>query len=122
MKIKAIVFVPGKPYIIKEYDNCESIFEEHHERKWGLSKKECCWELNREGYFFCPLSDKRKKYTHGSYLLIPSVDYGEQILTTKLLAHIKSDLDTYDSIHMFEIISNCIISLERNSKLDELGI
>jgi len=123
MKIKAIVFVPGKPYVIKEYDNCEALFEEHHERKWGLTKKECCWELNREGLFICPLSDKRKKYIHGSFLLVPKADYyGEQISTKKLLERIKRDLDVYDSIHMLETISNCIISLERDSKLDGLGI
>jgi hypothetical protein len=123
MKIKAIVFVPGKPYIVKEYDNCESLFEEHHERSWGLTKKECCWELNREGLFICPLSDKRKKYTNGSFLLVPKADYyGEQISTKKLIDRIKRDLDVYDSIHMLETISNCIISLERDSKLDELGI
>jgi hypothetical protein len=121
MKIKAIVFVPGKPYVVKEYDNSETLFEEHHERKWGLSKKECCWELNRSGYFFCPLSDKRKKYTHGSYLLVPNAE-GEHISTKELLDRIKSDLDAYDSIHMFETISNCITSFERDSKLDELGI
>ncbi len=123
MIVKAIVFVPGKPYVIKEYENSEALFEEHHERKWGLSKKECCWELNRLGHFFCPLSDKRKKYTHGSFLLVPKADYyGDQISTKELFERIKSDLDAYDSIHMLETISNCIISLERDSKLDGLGI
>jgi len=123
MIVKAIVFVPDKPYIIKEYEDYWSLFEEHHERSWGLTKKECCWELNREGLFICPLSDKRKKYPIGSFLLVPKADYyGEQISTKKLLARIKRDLDVYDSIHMFETISNCIISLERDSKLDGLGI
>jgi hypothetical protein len=123
MKIKAIVFVPGKPHAVKEYDSSESIFEEHHERRWGLTKKECSWELNREGFFICPLSDKRKKYTHGSFLLVPKADYyGEQVSTSNLIERIKRDLDAYDSMHMFETISNYIMSVERDSKLGDLGI
>jgi hypothetical protein len=123
MKIKAIFFVPGKPYSVKEYDSSEALFDEHHEKRWGLTKKECGWDLNREGYFIAPLTDKRKKYPHGSYLVVPKADYhGEQISKDDLILHIKANLDAYDAMHMFEEISGYITAMDRTEKLDDLGI
>ena len=92
-----------------------------------MKQKECCWEINRKGRFFCPVSDKRKYKSKKAILLVPKADYfGEQISTKKLLSTIKEDLRKYDREDMFEEffeeIKNYIIGEERDSKLNELGI
>lgn len=125
--IKAVVFIEGEPYRVTEFQDSEALFERHHERHWGLTKKECGWDLNREGMFLCPVSDKRKYKSKKAILLVPKADYfGEQISTKKLLSKIKFDLFQYEFIgmveDMFEQIKNYINSEERDSKLNELGI
>ena len=125
--IKAVVFIEGEPYRETEHYDSEMLFERHHENNWGLTKKECVWDLNREGMFFCPVSDKRKYKSKKAILLVPKADYfGEQISTKKLLSTIKEDLRKYDREDMFEEffeqIKNYINSEERDLKLNELGI
>ena len=125
--IKAVVFIEGEPYRVTEFQDSDALFERHHERHWGLTKKECGWDLNREGMFLCPVSDKRKYKSKKAILLVPKADYfGEQISTKKLLSKIKFDLFQYEFIgmveDMFEQIKNYINSEERDSKLNELGI
>ena len=125
--IKAIVFIEGEPYRVTEFENSEMLFERHHENNWGLTKKECGWDLNREGMFFCPVSDKRKYKSKKAILLVPKAEYfGEQISTKNLLSKIKEGLKQYEFIgiyeDMFDEIKNYIIGEERDSKLNELGI
>ena len=125
--IKAVVFIEGEPYRETEHYDSEMLFERHHENNWGLTKKECVWDLNREGMFFCPVSDKRKYKSKKAILLVPKAEYfGEQISTKKLLSKIKEELKQYEFIgmfeDMFEQIKNYIIGEERDSKLNELGI
>ena len=73
--IKAVVFIEGEPYRETEHYDSEMLFERHHENNWGLTKKECVWDLNREGMFFCPVSDKRKYKSKKAILLVPKADY-----------------------------------------------
>lgn len=125
--IKAVVFIEGEPYRETEHYNSEALFERHHEKNWGLTKKECGWDLNREGMFLCPVSDKRKYKSKKAILLVPKADYfGKQIETKELLSIIKEDLRQYDLENMFEEffeeIKNYIIGEERDSKLNEIGI
>lgn len=129
--IKAVVFIEGEPYRETEHYDSEMLFERHHESHWGLTKKECGWDLNREGMFLCPVSDKRKYKSKKAILLVPKADYfGEQISTKKLLSKIKEALtfyyQQYDFIgtveDMFEQIKNYINAEERDLKLNELGI
>ena len=125
--IKAIVFIEGEPYRVTEFQDSEKLFEKHYESHWGLTKKECGWDLNRYGLFLCPLYDKRKYKSKKAILLVPKGDYfGEQISTKKLLSKIKEDLKQYEFIgiyeDMFDEIKNYIIGEERDSKLNELGI
>ena len=67
--IKAVVFIEGEPYRETEHYDGEMLFERHHEGNWGLTKKECVWDLNREGMFLCPVSDKRKYKSKKAILL-----------------------------------------------------
>ena len=121
--IKAVVFIEGEPYRETEHYDSEMLFERHHEKNWGLTKKECVWDLNRVGMFFCPVSDKRKYKSKKAILLVTKAEYfGEQISTKNLLSIIKEELRQYDLEDMFEEIKNYINSEERDSKLNELGI
>ena len=125
--IKAVVFIEGEPYRETEHYDSEMLFERHHENNWGLTKKECVWDLNREGMFFCPVSDKRKYKSKKAILLVPKAEYfGKQIETKELLSTIKEDIRKYDLEGMFEEffeeIKNYIIGEERDLKLNELGI
>jgi hypothetical protein len=121
--IKAVVFIEGEPYRETEHYDSEMLFERHHENNWGLTKKECVWDLNREGMFFCPVSDKRKYKSKKAILLVPKADYfGEQISTKKLLSIIKKELRQYELEDIFEEIKNYINAEERDLKLNELGI
>lgn len=125
--IKAVVFIEGEPYRETEHYDGEMLFERHHEGNWGLTKNECVWDLNREGMFLCPVSDKRKYKSKKAILLVPKADYfGKQIEAKELLSIIKEDLRQYDLENMFEEffeeIKNYIIGEERDSKLNEIGI
>ena len=121
--IKAVVFIEGEPYRETEHYDGEMLFERHHEGNWGLTKKECVWDLNREGMFLCPVSDKRKYKSKKAILLVPKADYfGEQISTKKLLFKIKEALTYYGYDEMFEQIKSYIVGEERDSKLNEIGI
>ena len=116
--IKAIVFIEGEPYRVTEFENSEKLFDKYYESHWGLTKKECGWDLNRTGMFLCPVSDKRKYKSKKAILLVPKAEYfGEQIST---------NLKQYEFIgiyeDMFDEIKNYIIGEERDSKLNELGI
>ena len=121
--IKAVVFIEGEPYRVTEFENSEKLFDKHYESHWGLTKKECGWDLNRTGMFLCPVSDKRKYKSKKAILLVPKGDYfGEQISTKKLFSIIKKELKQYEFEDMFDEIKNYIIGEERDSKLNELGI
>ena len=125
--IKAVVFIEGEPYRVTEFENSEKLFDKHYESHWGLTKKECGWDLNRTGMFLCPVSDKRKYKSKKAILLVPKAEYfGEQISTKNLLSKIKEGLKQYEFIgiyeDMFDEIKNYIIGEERDSKLNELGI
>jgi len=129
--IKAVVFIEGEPYRETEHYDSEMLFERHHEKSWGLTKNECVWDLNREGMFLCPVSDKRKYKSKKAILLVPKTEYYENekssfvfhsITTKELLSTIKKQLRQYDLEDMFEEIKNYIIGEERDSKLNEIGI
>jgi hypothetical protein len=121
--IKAVVFIEGEPYRVTEFQDSEKLFEKHYESHWGLTKKECGWNLNRYGMFLCPLYDKRKYKSKKAILLVPKADYfGEQISTKKLLSIIKKELIQYEFEDIFEEIKNYINAEERDLKLNELGI
>lgn len=122
--IKAVVFIEGEPYRETEHYDSEMLFERHHEKSWGLTNKECVCDLNHEGMFLYPVSDKRKYKSKKAILLVPKSDYfGEQISTKKLLSLIKEKLRRTNGLElMFEEIKNYIIGEERDSKLNEIGI
>ena len=121
--IKAVVFIEGEPYRVTEFQDSEALFEKHHENSWGLTKKECGWDLNREGMFLCPVSDKRKYRNKKAVLLVPKAEYfGHQISTNELLSTIREELEEYDCQDMFDEIERYIVGEERDAKLDGLGI
>lgn len=121
--IKAVVFIKGEAYRVTEHEDSESLFNKHHEGHWGLTKKECGWDLNREGMFLCPVSDKRKYKSKKAILLVPKAEYfGQQISTNELLYTIREELEEYDCQDMFDEIERYIVGEERDAKLDGLGI
>ena len=128
--------------IIDEHETLEDVFDLYHEKVWGLTKKECAWDTERDGCFITQIYKPTVKVKNRLIKLGIPEDFfmyecrGSRVTrSTKSIAFLvlmddfkKEDID--DALEDFlseseneeltEKINTYIKSISRDKKIDDL--
>jgi hypothetical protein len=140
--MKVVLFTEEFDTIIDEHETLEDVFDLYHEKVWGLTKKECAWDTERDGCFITQIYKPTVKVKNRLIKLGIPEDFfmyesrGSRVTrSTKNIAFLvlmddfeKEDIDTAledflsesENEELTEKINTYIKSISRDKKIDDL--